>query len=85
MVVKDTENNLIYLSEKQGGLLENGDYFLYGKYVNDLHTIEEIKLIPFLTGAIKQQQKEINEQQKEIDYLKNELSEIKKLIKEKQC
>lgn len=85
VVVKDTENNLIYLSEKQGGLLENGDYFLYGKYVNDLHTIEEIKLIPFLTGAIKQQQKEINEQQKEIDYLKNELSEIKKLIKEKQC
>ena len=78
--VDKVEGKEVYLSYDSSGLLTDKTYFLYGKYIDDVHTMEEIKLIPFLTGAIKEQQNTITEMKEELNDVKKELNELKKLI-----
>lgn len=75
--VDKVEKNLVYLSESCRGLLQDGECFLYGKFTEDVNTLEEIKLIPFLTGAIKEQQREIKNLEKEVETLKKDVLELK--------
>lgn len=74
VTVDNVDGKDVYLSCHSNGILTDNSYFLYGKYIDDVHTMEEIKLIPFLTGAIKEQQNTITQMQEE-------LNELKKLIK----
>ncbi len=78
--VDKVEGKEVYLSYESSGLLTEKNYFLYGKYIDDVHTMEEIKLIPFLTGAIKEQQNTITQMHEELNDVKKQLDEIKKLI-----
>ena len=81
VTVDKVDGKDVYLSCLSNGILTDKSYFLYGKYINDVHTMEEIKLIPFLTGAIKEQQNTITQTQEELNDVKKELNELKKLIK----
>jgi len=75
--VWDVIDKTVYLPNCLNGILENGEYFLYGKFTKDVYTMEEIKLIPFLTGAIKQQQREIENLEQELKTVKNNVLEFK--------
>lgn len=81
VTVDKVEGKEVYLCYDSSGILREKSYFLYGKYIDDVHTMEEIKLIPFLTGAIKEQQNTITQMQEELNDVKKELNELKKLIK----
>lgn len=80
VTVDKVDRKDVYLSYVSNGTLTDKSYFLYGKYINDVHTMEEIKLIPFLTGAIKEQQNTITRMKEELDDVKKQLQGIKKLI-----
>ena len=57
--------------------MKNGEYFLYGKFTKGVYTMEEIKLIPFLTGAIKEQQREIKNLEQQLKTVKKDILELK--------
>jgi hypothetical protein len=70
--------------------VEDGNYFVYGKYVNDFHVLEKHSIFTLTTSAVKQLDKELQEtkqivasQQREIDELKSQIAELRNLIMNK--
>jgi len=80
VTIKNITDNCITINEE----LEDGEYFIYGRQVDDFHLVEKNAIFTLTTAAVKQLDKELQEtkniiasQQQQIDILRQEIQALR--------